>query len=127
MALVGNLRLWTVQELVSSVLLCNHKSIQGETVRKVCENFQYLDMGIFVHILSGRKRIMDKPISIKIEETKKSIADTLNESQLHPYIMDSIMRELYEEVHSLYIRTVQAENDEYKKSLESNNTETTEE
>ena len=55
MALVGNLRLWTVQELVSSVLLCNHKSIQGETVRKVCENFQYLDMGIFVHILSGSK------------------------------------------------------------------------
>ena len=54
MALVGNLRLWTVQELVSSVLLCNHKSIQDETVRKVCENFQYLDMGIFVHILSGR-------------------------------------------------------------------------
>ena len=46
---------------------------------------------------------MDKPIGIKIEETKKSIADTLNESQLHPYIMDSIMRELYEEVHSLYI------------------------
>ena len=70
---------------------------------------------------------MDKPISIKIEETKKSIADTLNESQLHPYIMDSIMRELYEEEHSLYIRTVQAENDEYKKSLESNNTEATEE
>ena len=127
MALVGNLRLWTVQELVSSVLLCNHKSIQDETVRKVCENFQYLDMGIFVHILSGRKRIMDKPISIKIEETKKSIADTLNESQLHPYIMDSLMRDLYEEVHSLYIRTVQTENNEYKKSLESNNTEATEE
>ena len=56
MALVGNLRLWTVQELVSSVLLCNHKSIQDETVRKVCENFQYLDMGIFVHILSGSDR-----------------------------------------------------------------------
>ena len=54
MALVGNLRLWTVQELVSSVLLCNHKSIQGETVRNVCENFQYLNMGIFVHILSGK-------------------------------------------------------------------------
>ena len=48
MALVGNLRLWTVQELVSSVLLCNHKSIQDETVRKVCENFQYLDMDIYL-------------------------------------------------------------------------------
>ena len=70
---------------------------------------------------------MNKPISVIIEDTKKSIADTLNESQLHPYIMDSIMRELYEEVHSLYITTVQAENNEYKKSLESNNTEATEE
>ena len=40
---------------MSSVLLCNHKSIQDETVRKVCENFQYLDMGIFFHILSGRR------------------------------------------------------------------------
>ena len=62
MALVGNLRLWTVQELVSSVLLCNHKSIQDETVRKVCENFQYLDMGIFVHILSGRTKLSKEKI-----------------------------------------------------------------
>ena len=28
--------------------------MQDEAVREVCENFQYLDMGIFVHILSGR-------------------------------------------------------------------------
>lgn len=60
MALVGNLRLWTVQELVSSVLLCNRKNIQDETVRNVCENFQYLDMGIFVHILSGSERLESK-------------------------------------------------------------------
>ena len=57
MALVGNLRLRTVQELVSSVLLCNRKSIQDKTVRNVCENFQYLGMGIFVHILSGRNYV----------------------------------------------------------------------
>ena len=38
-----------------------------------------------------------------------------------------VMRGSNEEVHSLYIRTVQAENDEYKKILESNNTEATEE
>ena len=37
----------------------NHiKSIQDETVRNVCKNFQYLDMGIFVHILSGRGQYM---------------------------------------------------------------------
>ena len=32
---------------------------------------------------------MNKPIIIKIEKTKKSIADTLNESPLHPYIMET--------------------------------------
>ena len=69
MALVGNLRLWTVQELVSSVLLCNHKSIQDETVRKVCENFQYLDMGIFVYILSGRNDFCIIAVYWKLQQT----------------------------------------------------------
>ena len=84
MALVGNLRLWTVQELVSSVLLCNHKSIQDETVRKVCENFQYLDMGVFVHILSGRCVIMElckKCIHFDVCE-KKSDMDKLSDDVL---------------------------------------------
>ena len=84
MALVGNLRLWTVQELVSSVLLCNHKSIQDETVRKVCENFQYLDMGVFVHILSGRCVIMElcnKCIHFDVCE-KKSDIDKLSDDVL---------------------------------------------
>ena len=35
--------------------LIQRQRIHGETVRKVCENFQYLDMGLFVHILSGRR------------------------------------------------------------------------
>ena len=80
-----------------------------------------------IHNLNEKKSVHNKCILLLKKKKKKSIADILNESQLHPYIMDSLMRELYEEVHSLYIRTVQAENDEYKKSLESNNTETTEE
>ena len=67
--LVGNLRLWTIQELVSSLLFCSSKSIQDETVRKVCENFQYLDMDIFVHILSGRT-------NNQYEGTIKQISDT---------------------------------------------------
>ena len=35
-----------------------YKSIHDETVRNVCENFQNLDMGIFVHILSSRTESM---------------------------------------------------------------------
>ena len=54
MALVGNLRLWTVQELVSSVLLCNYKSIQDETVTFL--------IWIFVYILSSRKREDEKDL-----------------------------------------------------------------
>jgi len=50
-----------------------HESIQDETVRKVCENFQYLDMGIFVHILSGRtfvSRINGKNDAVYYSATK---------------------------------------------------------
>lgn len=61
---------------------------------------------------------MNKPISIIIEETKQSIAEVLNESGLHPYVMETIMKDLYEEVHSVYIKTVQQEKAEYEKSLE---------
>ena len=78
MALVGNLRLWTVQELVSSVLLCNHKSIQGETVRKVCENFQYLDMGIFVHILSSSDLM-------SLSKIKENNTNQMSEEELKLY------------------------------------------
>ena len=31
------------------------KSIHDEAVRKIREDFQHLDMGIFDHILSGRR------------------------------------------------------------------------
>ena len=78
MALVGNLRLWTVQELVSSVLLCNHKSIQDETVRKVCENFQYLDMGIFVHILSSSDLM-------SLSKIKENNTNQMSEEELKLY------------------------------------------
>ena len=108
------------------------KNLFGHTEKIIAEPIEtYIkDSKLYLKIFCTRpNRYLELNVEqiIKIEETKKSIADTLNESQLHQYIMDSLMRELYEEVHSLYIRTVQAENDEYKKSLESNNTETTEE
>lgn len=69
---------------------------------------------------------MEKPTSLIIEETKETIANALNNSHLHPYIMDSIMKDLYEQVHTLYIQTVQKEEAEYKKSLKQNDKESKE-
>ena len=39
-------------QVASGLTQCQR--IHDETVRKVCENFQYLDMGMFVYILSSR-------------------------------------------------------------------------
>ena len=38
---------------------------------------------------------MDKPLSVKIEETKSALVNTINNSQLHPYILDSIVKDIY--------------------------------
>ena len=41
------------KNLLLDIVEIQIEDIHDETVRKVCENFQYLDMGIFVHILSS--------------------------------------------------------------------------
>ena len=54
--LVGNLRLWSVLELVSSLFAKNCESIhdeQGTTNREIVA--KHLDMGILAYVLSSRK------------------------------------------------------------------------
>ena len=54
--LVGNLRLWSVLELVSSLFVKNCESIhdeQGTTNREIVA--KHLDIDIFVYVLSSRK------------------------------------------------------------------------
>ena len=41
------------------------KSIHDEAVRKIREDFQHLDMGIFDHILSGRNKTTWEESSMK--------------------------------------------------------------
>lgn len=61
---------------------------------------------------------MDKPISVTIEESKKILADTINSLQLHPYILEPILKGLYEEVEEIKRETYQSELQNYNNSLE---------
>lgn len=38
---------------------------------------------------------MDKPISMRIEETKNSIVDIINQSKLHPSIIELMLKGMY--------------------------------
>lgn len=60
---------------------------------------------------------MDKPLSIAIEEIKQSLVTTINESGLHPYILDSIIGNIYNEVHMVYMQQMQKEKKEYEEKL----------
>ena len=66
---------------------------------------------------------MDKPLTIKIEDTKNALVQIINESNLHPYILDSIVGNIYNEVHMLYMQQMQQERKEYESK---NNEEPTE-
>lgn len=57
---------------------------------------------------------MDKPLTIKIEDTKNALVQIINESNLHPYILDSIVGNIYNEVHMVYMQQMQQERKEYE-------------
>ena len=58
-----------------------------------------------------------KPITIVIEELKKDIVDDINKSQLHPFIIDSVIKDMYNEIHLSYLKQVEFEKQEYEKSI----------
>lgn len=45
---------------------------------------------------------MDKPLTLQIEETKKAIVNTINNSNLHLFVLDAILKDIYNELHILY-------------------------
>ncbi len=59
---------------------------------------------------------MDKPITIQIEETRQTIIDTINTSKLHPFILDTILKDIYNEMHLLYLSHAEQDKKEYAKS-----------
>ena len=63
---------------------------------------------------------MDKPITISIEEFKKQLSDVINNSGLHPFILDSILKDFYNEIHVLYQNQVLRDKQTYEESLKTN-------
>lgn len=61
---------------------------------------------------------MNKPVSLIIEETKKSLADTINTCGLHISVIEMIMKELYSEVSKLSTANARQELELYLQNQE---------
>lgn len=61
---------------------------------------------------------MNKPISMIIEEVKINIVNTVNESGLPPFILESILKDIYFETMNLSKQIAERDKAEYEKSLQ---------
>ena len=60
---------------------------------------------------------MEKPITMVVNETRESLIKTINESNLPPFIMEMMLKEIYAEVNQLNINVTIREKEEYLQSL----------
>lgn len=60
----------------------------------------------------------EKPITLKVEELKENIAATLNESGLPIFLLDYIIKDLYNEIHILSENQLLKDKQSYAKSQE---------
>ncbi len=61
---------------------------------------------------------MEKPISVIINEAKTELAETINKLQLHPSILEMIMKDLYLEIQFAAKQQTEKEAEAYQQSLE---------
>ena len=64
---------------------------------------------------------MDKPITVKIEELKQKLVADVNNSGLHLYIVDSVFKELYNEIHVTLANLTKQEVEDYNKAISEEN------
>lgn len=57
---------------------------------------------------------MDKPISLVMEEFKQNMINTINKSGLHVSIIDTLLAQIYNEVHNTALQVAQREQSEYE-------------
>lgn len=60
---------------------------------------------------------MEKPASLLIEETRHDIINILNESKLHPSILELIMKDIMNDVTNASTRVKNKELEEYNKKV----------
>ena len=66
--------------------------------------------------MENKTKQIEKPISLTIEEVKAEIANIINNSQLPSVVLDLIVKDIYNEVHSIYIQQAMQEQQEYNTS-----------
>lgn len=62
--------------------------------------------------------MMEKPISIRVQEFKENLVNTINNSGLIPIIVEPIIKDLYEQVVVQKDKQYEQDKLEYEKSLE---------
>ena len=61
---------------------------------------------------------MEKPITMRVAELKRELAQVLNDAELHPYFLEKVTAEIHNECADLLLRVQKAEEEEYQKNLE---------
>ena len=63
---------------------------------------------------------MEKPITVRISETRRKMISAINDSGLPLFILDSILKDLYGELHALSIQQEERDRIEYEQALTEN-------
>ncbi len=64
---------------------------------------------------------MEKPITLQIEEFRKTIAETIQSSNLPIFLLDYLFRDFYSEIHLLNQNQIQQDKVSYASSIKSEN------
>lgn len=67
--------------------------------------------------MKGEKLNMERPASLLIQETRNNIINILNESKLHPAILELIMKDIMNDVTNASTRVKTKEVEEYNKKV----------
>jgi len=64
---------------------------------------------------------MDKPITIIVDETEKSLINTINDSRLPAFIIEPILEKILGEIKIAKQNQLQVDLEKYQKSLDKDN------
>lgn len=60
---------------------------------------------------------MEKPITMVVDEFKKEIVTSINKSQLPLFVLDYIMKDIYNEIHISNLNSAENDRIKYEKEI----------
>ena len=69
----------------------------------------------------SNKEAIQMPVSMRINVLRNGLVTLINTSNLPPYIVEPILKDLHAEVHGLAEEQARKEAEEYNKAVEENN------